>query len=189
VRKDKEPKKDLQDLHVRIIQESTDDLLEMVGVNRHEYREEALHFARAELLNRGISVSSQQLGNLVNPEPVFTQLTNHPEPKWVNTAGAIYLLLVFMCILYAFDFEGLIDPTWTLILILLTLPGSLISLPLAWALIHGAGLGFFALLYLGSAALNVFIVHRIVRHFVRRRRRFATGTDASGEHPLTRSEA
>jgi len=78
VRKDKEPKKDLQDLHVRIIQESTDDLLEMVGVNRHEYREEALHFARAELLNRGISVSSQQLGNLVNPEPVFTLLTNPP---------------------------------------------------------------------------------------------------------------
>jgi hypothetical protein len=36
----------------------------------------------------------------------------------------------------AFDFKGAINTTWTLVLILLTLPWSLVSIIFAWALIQ-----------------------------------------------------
>ena len=73
----------------------------------------------------------------------------------------IYLLAVVVCIFLAFDFDGAINFEWTLALIGLTLPWSLISIVFTWALIHGAGLGFFSFMYLVFAGLNSFIIYRL----------------------------
>lgn len=72
---------------------------------------------------------------------------------------SVYLLTVITCIFLAFDFEGAIDTSWTLVLILLTLPWSLVSILFAWALIHGAGLEFFTFMYLVFAGLNTLILY------------------------------
>ncbi|MDX2044332.1 MAG: hypothetical protein SF097_24195 [Acidobacteriota bacterium] len=74
----------------------------------------------------------------------------------------VYFLLVLICVLLAFDFDGAIDPTWTLVLIAVTLPGSLVSILFAWSLIHGAGLEFFAFVYLASAGFNIFVFNWII---------------------------
>jgi hypothetical protein len=42
------------------------------------------------------------------------------------------------------------------------LPWSLISILFAWALIHGAGLEFFSVMYLAFAGLNLFIVSKLI---------------------------
>jgi hypothetical protein len=76
--------------------------------------------------------------------------------------SVIYLLAVIACIPLAFDFKGSINTTWTLILILLTLPCSLVSILLAWSLIRGAGLEFFAFLYIFFACLNVLWINTII---------------------------
>ena len=85
-------------------------------------------------------------------------------------AGGTYLLGVAVCIFLAFDFEGAINLGWTLALIVLTLPASAISLPLSWALIHGADLEFFAVMYFLFAVTNV----TAVRWLLRRRKKVAT---------------
>jgi len=79
-------------------------------------------------------------------------------------ASYVYLLVVIVCLTLAFDFDGSVDTTWTLVLILLTLPCSLISILFAWALIHGAGLEFFTLMYLVFAGLNVLGVNAIINY-------------------------
>ncbi len=73
--------------------------------------------------------------------------------------STIYLAAVAACIFLAFDFEGQIHAGWTLVLIFLTLPASSISILFAWALIHGAALVFFALVYMASAGLNVLVAN------------------------------
>jgi hypothetical protein len=86
---------------------------------------------------------------------------NTTAPKLPLVAIAIYLLAVVVCIFLAFDFAGAINFNWTLALIVLTLPWSLVSIVFAWALIHGAGLGLFAFIYLAFAGLNSFIFYRL----------------------------
>jgi hypothetical protein len=63
----------------------------------------------------------------------------------------------------AFDFKGAINTTWTLVLILLTLPWSLVSILFAWALIHGAGLELYAIVYLMFGALNARILYWLLK--------------------------
>jgi hypothetical protein len=75
------------------------------------------------------------------------------------TIIAIYLLAVILCILFAFDFAGAINFNMTLVLIGLTLPWSLVSIMFVWALIHGAGLTFFAGMYLVFAIFNSLIFY------------------------------
>lgn len=79
----------------------------------------------------------------------------------------LYLAAVLVCIPLAFDFKGAIDTTWTLVLIVLTLPWSMVSVLFAWALIHGAGLEFFTFMYLAFACVNAFILHYICSAFRR----------------------
>jgi len=50
---------------------------------------------------------------------------------------------------------------WLLVLIVLTLPWSLISVVFVWALIHGAGLWYFTLMYLAFAGINGYILYRV----------------------------
>src|SRR5262245_57989824 len=69
------------------------------------------------------------------------------KPKFPLVAIAIYLFAVAACILLAFAFDGTIHVNCTIVLFGLTLPWSLISIVFAWALIHGAGLGLFALMH------------------------------------------
>ena len=84
---------------------------------------------------------------------------NTLKPKIPIIIIAIYLLMVIACILLAFNFAGDINPGWTLLLIGLTLPWSLISILFTWALIHGAGLEFFTFMYLVFAGLNSLIFY------------------------------
>jgi hypothetical protein len=70
---------------------------------------------------------------------------------------AIYLLAVVVCVFLAFDFAGAINFNWTLVLIALTLPWSMVSVIFVWGLIHGAGLEFFTFMYLTFAGLNSLI--------------------------------
>jgi len=60
-------------------------------------------------------------------------------PKLPLVIIAIYLIAVIACIFLAFDFAGAINLNWTLVLIGLTLPWSLVSIVFVWSLIHGAG--------------------------------------------------
>jgi hypothetical protein len=89
-------------------------------------------------------------------------------PKFPLAVIAIYLLAVVVCVSFAFDPAGAINLNWTIALIGLTLPWSLISIPFAWALIHGAGLGFFTIMYLAFACLNSYIFYRIYSSFRRK---------------------
>src|SRR5262245_35335953 len=82
------------------------------------------------------------------------------KPKFPLVVIPIYLLAVVACIFLAFDYAGAINFGWTVALIGLTLPWSLVSIVFAWALIHGAGLGFFTFMYLAFAGLNSFIFYR-----------------------------
>lgn len=66
---------------------------------------------------------------------------------WI-IASTVYFVVVIGCIYMAFDYEGSIEPSWTIALIALTLPGSVISILFGWSLVHGAGLGFFTFVYL-----------------------------------------
>jgi hypothetical protein len=84
-----------------------------------------------------------------------------PKLKIPLAVIAIYMLSVGLCIIKAFDFAGAINTNWTLALIVMTLPWSIISILFAWALIHGAGLEFFALLYLSFAGINAAIFYRL----------------------------
>ena len=72
-----------------------------------------------------------------------------------RVVSVLYLGAVAAFIFLAFDFEGQINVNWTLALIVITLPASGISILFVWALIHGAGLQFFAVIYMGCAAINV----------------------------------
>lgn len=81
--------------------------------------------------------------------------------------SALYLLTVIVCIPLAFDFKGAIDFDWTLVLIGLTLPWSLVSVVFAWSLIHGAGLEFFTFMYLLFAGLNATILYYVCCAFRR----------------------
>jgi hypothetical protein len=83
---------------------------------------------------------------------------------------AAYLLMVFLCILQAFNFAGAINLNWTLVVIGLTLPWSLISIVFAWSLIHGAGLEFFATMYMVFASLNSLVYYRWYSWALKRRR-------------------
>lgn len=76
--------------------------------------------------------------------------------------STIYLIAVVVCVFMAFDFRGAINDVWTLILFLLTLPGSFLTVPFLWALFHGAGLEFFAFIYFMSAILNVLFVNWLI---------------------------
>jgi hypothetical protein len=100
------------------------------------------------------------------------------------TVSAIYLLAVFGCTPMAFDFSGRIDMVWTLVLIVLTLPCSLVSILFAWGLIHGAGLEFFTLLYSTLAVLNVLWVNAII-NWSRKNRlaEIAAKTESSNKWP------
>lgn len=75
----------------------------------------------------------------------------------------IYLTLVIICVFLAFDYKGSLNIEWWLILFALTLPWSLISIIFMWALIHGAGLGFFTVMYLAFALSNAFLIYWIAK--------------------------
>jgi len=74
----------------------------------------------------------------------------------------VYFLIVLVCLLIAFDFDGRIrsDAAW-LVAVVLTLPWSLVSVIFMWALIHGAGLEFFTVMYLTFAATNAYLLYRM----------------------------
>jgi len=75
----------------------------------------------------------------------------------------VYLILVVVCILMAFDYKGSLNSDWWLALCALTLPWSLVSIIFMWALYHGAGLGFFTVMYLAFAIINAFLIYLIAR--------------------------
>lgn len=101
--------------------------------------------------------------------------------KAQTLASIAYLLAVVICIILAFDFDGSIDVTWTLILITLTLPGSLVSILFTWSLIHGAELGFFAFIYLVSAIFNLVVINWLFIKFTRNKVHKLTAQETSSQ--------
>jgi hypothetical protein len=73
-----------------------------------------------------------------------------------------YFASVVISILFAFNFSGSINVVATLILLIITLPWSIISVPFVWALIHGAGLDFFTVLFLIFGGVNAFLLNLIL---------------------------
>ncbi len=71
----------------------------------------------------------------------------------------IYLVITVICIFFTFDFEGRTNMIGWLILLILTLPWSLVSILFLWAIIHGAGLEFFAGMYLVFAIVNALLFY------------------------------
>ena len=76
-------------------------------------------------------------------------------------AIGIYIVTVAVCIFLAFNFQGSINAGWTLVLFILTLPCSLIAILFMWALIHGAGLEMFAVMFLSFAVINSFLIYLV----------------------------
>ncbi len=76
---------------------------------------------------------------------------------------AIYLIFVTVCIFVAFDFEGRIVPIAWIVLLVITLPWSIISIFFGWAIIHGVALEFFAVMYFGFAIVNAFFIYLIAK--------------------------
>ena len=79
----------------------------------------------------------------------------------------VYMIVVISCIPLAFDYIGRIDTTWLLVLIVLTLPWSLVSVLFAWSLFHGAGLEFFTVMYVVFGVINATLMLLICRAFRR----------------------
>ena len=75
----------------------------------------------------------------------------------------VYLILVIICILLAFDYEGSLNSDWWLALCAITLPWSMVSIIFMWALIHGAGLEIFTVMYLTFALINAFLIYLIAK--------------------------
>lgn len=88
-------------------------------------------------------------------------------PLKSQTFGAllptVYMIAVISCIPLAFDYIGRVDSTWLLVLIVLTLPWSLVSLIFAWSLFHGAGLEFFTVMYVVFGVINATLMYLICR--------------------------
>lgn len=80
----------------------------------------------------------------------------------------IYLILVVICILLAFDYKGSLNWGWWLILCGLTVPWSFVSVIFMWALMHGAGLEFFTVMYLFFALINSWFFYFIAKPESRR---------------------
>jgi hypothetical protein len=76
---------------------------------------------------------------------------------------AVYFITVLICLLIAFDYDGYMrsDVAW-LVAVALTLPWSIVSIIFMWALFHGAGLEFFTVMYLLFAAINAYVIYRMV---------------------------
>ena len=91
----------------------------------------------------------------------MTSRLKTPRSKTALIIITVYLSAVVTCIVLAFDFIGRIEFEWTLVLIGLTLPWSLVSVVFAWALIHGAGLEFFTFMYLCFAGINSGIFYKM----------------------------
>ena len=81
--------------------------------------------------------------------------------KWPLIVSILYLVAVFVLVFLAFDFTGRIHFNMLLALIALTLPWSMVSVIFMWALMHGAGLGFFAVMYAAFGFLNAFLINKI----------------------------
>jgi hypothetical protein len=52
-----------------------------------------------------------------------------------------------------------------MVLIALTLPWSIVSVLFAWALIHGAGLEMFTIIYLAFAGINAYIMYSMIKRW------------------------
>ena len=85
----------------------------------------------------------------------------HKIAKYRHLIAIGYILAVVICIVMAFDFDGSIHFEWTLVLIALTLPWSIVSVFFAWALIHGAGLETFTIIYIAFAGVNAYLMNLI----------------------------
>ena len=113
---------------------------------------------RAGRVNLAFSGSSLDAVRSLGTERMRPRI-DRAEALTLWTAG--YTLVVLVLVLLAFDFEGRIRLGWTGVLILATLPWSVVSILFAWALIHGAGLGFFTLVYLTFGAINGHLLGRL----------------------------
>jgi len=84
---------------------------------------------------------------------------NWPQHKWSFLASSLYFVSVVVMIFLSFDFDGRTNTTGWEILALLTLPWSIVSILFMWAISHGAGLEFFALMYGIFGLVNAWLLY------------------------------
>ncbi len=94
-----------------------------------------------------------------------------PDPvrKKIVWWSAAYIAVVTGSIVQAFDFAGAHNGFWLIVVLVLTLPRSLLSVHFAWSLAHEAGLGRFVVFYLACAGLNVFMANKLRLYIGKRR--------------------
>jgi hypothetical protein len=80
-------------------------------------------------------------------------------PNRALSTAVLYAAAVLVCTIRV---VGYADGDWLLLLIALTLPWSLISVPFVWSLGHGASLWFFWVLYLAGGTANALLLLRYV---------------------------
>jgi hypothetical protein len=68
--------------------------------------------------------------------------------------AVLYLAAVVFLAIRALGYS---DGDWLMVLIVATLPWSLVALPFLWSLIHGASLWLFWLVFVGGGAANAFL--------------------------------
>ena len=73
------------------------------------------------------------------------------------TMVVVYAAAVLLLAIRVLGYGG---SDWLLVLIVLTLPWSLVSAVFLWSLIHGASLWLFWLVFLGGGAANAFLSYR-----------------------------
>ena len=86
----------------------------------------------------------------------------------------LYFSAVLGCIYKAFNFAGSTNSTWTLGVILLTLPLSVVSIFFAWSLLHGAGLETLTVIYLFFALINIMVANKLLSMILSYRKRTQT---------------
>jgi hypothetical protein len=74
---------------------------------------------------------------------------------------AVYMTAVIICIFQGFNFEGSIEGGWIAVLLIITFPWSMITIPFMWALIHGAGLELYAVIYVFFAIINSYLIYKM----------------------------
>ena len=77
--------------------------------------------------------------------------------------AVLYLAAIVALIVAAFDFAGSVEMRWVLVLIAVTLPGSLLAWLGLWSLVHGTDLGCFAFYFFICGVLNIWLMSAIVR--------------------------
>jgi hypothetical protein len=80
--------------------------------------------------------------------------------KIIATMAGVYVLAVLILLVLGFGIDSEVSGLCFLMVIVMTLPWSIVSVLFLWSLAHGAGLGGFSSLYLLFGVINGYLLGR-----------------------------